>query len=61
MMDWTAFSTAGVPPSTTPAAARTTSASIESVVASVAADLRSPLRHNSSSRGNTFDIRRLPK
>src|SRR5205085_5920734 len=40
MVDCTAFSTANVPPSATPAAARTTSDSIESLVASVAAFLR---------------------
>ena len=61
MMDWTAFSTAGLPPSVTLAAARTTSASIESLVASAAAAFRSPFRQSSSRRGNSFDMRRLPK
>src|SRR5581483_6258724 len=61
MVDCTAFSTAGVPPSATLAADRTTSDSIESLVASAAAPFRSPLRQSSSSRGKSFDIRRLPK
>ncbi len=61
MVDCTAFSTARLPPGEATAAARTTSASMESLVARAAAALRSPLRHSSSSLGKSADMRRLPK